>query len=105
MIPATPSGNEPTSGMEGVPRPGDVIAGKFVVEEVLGVGGMGVVVSARHAQLGQKVAIKFLRRDAGKSPEAVSRFLREARSTVGLHSAHVVRVMDVGVLEDGMPFM
>ena len=95
----------PREGLEGIPAAGDVVAGRFVVEEVLGVGGMGVVVAARHAQLGQKVAIKFLRRDAKKSPEAVSRFLREARSVVGLQSAHVVRVMDVGVLEDGTPFM
>jgi eukaryotic-like serine/threonine-protein kinase len=105
MMPATPSGNGPTSGMEGVPRPGDVVAGKFVVERVLGVGGMGVVVSARHAQMGQKVAIKFLRKDANKTPEAVNRFLREARAVVGLQSAHVVRVMDVGTLDDGMPYI
>ena len=91
--------------LEGIPKAGDVIAGKFVVETVLGVGGMGVVVSASHAQLGQKVAIKFLRKNANKTPEAVNRFLREARAVVGLHSAHVVRVMDVGVLEDGMPYM
>jgi serine/threonine-protein kinase len=95
----------PGEGLEGVPRAGDVIGGKFVVEEVLGVGGMGVVVSARHAQLGQKVAIKLLRKDAAKSPEAANRFLREARAVVALQSAHVVRVMDVGVLESGTPYM
>ena len=92
-------------GLEGIPVAGDVIAGKFVVEGVLGAGGMGVVVSARHAQLGQKVAIKFLRKGAERSPEAVPRFLREARAVVALQSAHVVRVMDVGVLENGMPYM
>jgi serine/threonine-protein kinase len=91
--------------LQGIPSSGQIIAGKFVVEQVLGVGGMGVVVSAKHAQLGQKVAIKFLRKDAAKSQEAVNRFLREARSAVGLQSAHVVRVMDVGVLDDGMPYM
>ena len=61
----------PDEGLQGVPRPGDVLAGKFVVERVLGVGGMGVVVSARHRQLGRAVAIKFLRPDAAKAPEAV----------------------------------
>ena len=66
---------------------------------------MGVVLAARHAQLGQKVAIKFLRRSAAANPEAVSRFLREARAVVGLQSAHVVRVMDVGTLDDGLPYM
>ncbi len=82
-----------------------MIGGKFVVEQVLGVGGMGVVVAARHSQLGQKVAIKFLRKDAAKAPEAASRFLREARAMVTLQSAHVVRVIDVGVFVDGMPYM
>ncbi|HEX8790363.1 MAG TPA: serine/threonine-protein kinase [Polyangiaceae bacterium] len=91
--------------LEGIPSSGHVIAGKFIVEQVLGIGGMGVVVSAKHMHLGQKVAIKFLRKDAAKSQEAINRFLREARSAVGLQSAHVVRVMDVGVLEDGMPYM
>jgi serine/threonine-protein kinase len=91
--------------LKGIPSSGQVIAGKFIVEQVLGVGGMGVVVSAKHMHLGQRVAIKFLRSDAAKNQEAINRFLREARAAVGLQSAHVVRVMDVGVLDDGMPYM
>jgi len=93
------------SGTEGIPPSGAIVGGKFVVEQVLGVGGMGVVVAARHAQLGQSVAIKFLQRNAAKSADSVNRFLREARACVGLQSAHVVRVMDVGTLEDGLPYM
>jgi serine/threonine protein kinase len=96
---------ETGTGLDGIPLPGEMIGGKFVVERVLGVGGMGVVVAARHVQLGQTVAIKFLRRSAATSPESVNRFLREARASVGLQSAHVVRVMDVGTLDDGLPFM
>jgi serine/threonine-protein kinase len=91
--------------LEGLPQPGDVVGGKFKVEGVLGTGGMGVVLVARHVQLGQKVAIKVLRRNTAASPDAVSRFLREARTAVNLQSAHVVRVMDVGTLEDGLPYM
>ncbi|MCL2450976.1 MAG: serine/threonine protein kinase [Polyangiaceae bacterium] len=94
-----------SSPLDGIPHDGDLVGGRFVVERVLGVGGMGVVVAARHAQLGQRVAIKFLRRSAASSPEAVGRFLREARAVVGLQSAHVVRVMDVGTLDDGLPYM
>src|SRR5687767_7921136 len=44
----------------GVPNEGDVIAGKYRVERVLGKGGMGVVVAARHTSLRQHVAVKFL---------------------------------------------
>ena len=39
---------------------GDVLAGKYRVDRVLGVGGMGVVVAATHLQLDQKVALKFM---------------------------------------------
>ena len=99
------AGPTPPEDLQGIPAPGEQVAGKFVVESVLGVGGMGVVVAAKHATLGQKVAIKFLRPAAAKSTEAVARFLREARSAVGLQSQHVVRVMDVGTLDSGLPYM
>lgn len=89
--------------MSGV-RPGDVIAGKFRVERVLGEGGMGYVVAARHLQLGQMVALKFMR-DEVCTPDHKSRFLREARNTVRLKSKHVSRVLDVGALEGGAPYM
>jgi serine/threonine-protein kinase len=98
-------GGEGSPELSGMPAVGDIIDGKFTIEGVLGVGGMGAVFAARHIQLGQRVAIKVLLREAAKRPEAVARFLREARSAVGLQSAHVVRVMDVGTLEDGLPYM
>ena len=84
--------------------PGDVIAGKFRVERVLGEGGMGYVVAARHLQLGQMVALKFMRAEVC-TPEYRSRFLREARNTVRLKSKHVSRVLDVGALDGGSPYM
>ena len=86
-------------------REGDVIAGKYRVERLLGVGGMGVVVAARPEQLDQLVAIKFVRDDALDNDEAVERFLREARSAARLKSEHVARVLDVGRLETGAPYM
>ena len=92
--------NHPVSGV----RPGDVVAGKFQIERVLGEGGMGFVVAARHLQLGQMVALKFMREEV-LTPEYRSRFLREARNTVRLKSKHVSRVLDVGSLENGSPYM
>jgi len=89
--------------MSGV-RAGDIIAGKFQVERVLGEGGMGYVVAARHLQLGQTVALKFMREEVLTS-EYKSRFLREARNTVRLKSKHVSRVLDVGALEGGSPYI
>jgi serine/threonine protein kinase len=82
---------------------GQVLAGKYKVERVLGQGGMGVVVSAMHLHLGQRVAIKFLHQQA--TQEVVARFLREARAAVRLKSEHVARVLDVGEFDNGAPYM
>jgi serine/threonine protein kinase len=86
-------------------REGDLLAGKYRVERVLGVGGMGIVVAARHEELDKLVAIKFVRDESLASDEAVERFLRESRSAARLKSEHVARVLDVGRLETGAPFM
>jgi serine/threonine-protein kinase len=84
---------------------GQILAGKYRVERVLGVGGMGVVVSALHLQLDERVAIKFLLPEALENAEAVARFSREARAAVKIKSQHVARVIDVGTLETGAPYM
>ena len=86
-------------------KEGDLLAGKYRVERVLGVGGMGIVVAARHEQLDQPVAIKFVREDALGNEQAVARFLREARACVKLRSDHAAKVLDVGTLESGAPYM
>jgi serine/threonine-protein kinase len=86
-------------------RPGDVLAGKYRIERVLGIGGMGVVVAATHLQLDEKVAIKFLLPAMLRNKEVVGRFAREARAAVKIKSEHVARVSDVGALENGAPFM
>jgi serine/threonine protein kinase len=85
--------------------PGEVLAGKYRVERVLGQGGMGIVVAAHHLQLDEKVALKFLLPEALGNPEAVARFVREARAAVKIKSEHVARVSDVGQLENGAPYM
>ncbi|MFW5740715.1 MAG: serine/threonine-protein kinase, partial [Myxococcota bacterium] len=84
---------------------GDVLDGKLVVERVLGQGGMGVVVAARHQHLDEQVAVKLLLPEIATSEEAAERFLREARAAVRIKSEHVARVMDVGTLDSGMPYM
>jgi serine/threonine-protein kinase len=86
-------------------REGDILAGKYRVERVLGIGGMGVVVAAHHMHLDEKVAIKFLLPHMLANPEAVGRFAREARAAVKIKSEHVARVFDVGTLETGAPYM
>jgi serine/threonine protein kinase len=86
-------------------QPGTVLGGKYVVERVIGQGGMGVVAAAYHVQLEQRVALKLMWPQATENPEAVSRFFREARAAARISSEHVVRVFDVGALENGAPYI
>jgi serine/threonine-protein kinase len=86
-------------------KEGDLLAGKFRVERVLGSGGMGVVVEATHVTLKDRVALKFLRSPQFADQTTITRFLREAQAAARIKSPHVARVLDVGTLDDGSPFM
>jgi serine/threonine-protein kinase len=86
-------------------RAGDLLGGKYSVERVLGAGGMGVVVAARHLQLGQLVALKFLLPAAVEAPGAIARFSREGKAAARITSEHVARVIDTGTLENGSPYL
>ncbi len=86
-------------------REGEVIADKYRVDRVLGEGGMGIVVAVTHLALQQRFAMKFLLPSVAKEPALVERFTREAQAAVKIHSEHVARVMDVGVLPNGAPYM
>ena len=67
---------------------------------------MGYVVAARHLQLDQLVAMKFLRGGAVEpGTEARTRFLREAKAAVKLRNEHIAKVFDVGTLEGGEPYI
>ncbi len=88
---------------ENLPTEGDIVAGKYRVDKILGRGGMGLVVGATHTLLDQRVAIKFLTAEA--EGELLARFGREARAVAKLKSEYVARVFDVGELEDGTPYM
>jgi serine/threonine protein kinase len=86
-------------------QPGDVLLEKYRVERVLGRGGMGMVLAVRHMQLGELFAIKIMLPEMLEHPDAVGRFLREARASARLRAEHVARVHDVGTLENGVPYM
>jgi len=86
-------------------RPGDVIDGAYVVERLLGQGGMGAVYVAREDRLSRRVAIKVLSEAHGSNPEALARFEREARSAAALQSDHAARVFSVGHLANKSPYI
>lgn len=86
-------------------KEGDVLAGKYRIEQVIGVGGMGIVVSAMHLELDRRVALKFLLPQAADNDELVGRFLREAKASRKLQGEHVTQVLDVGLMDDGRAYI
>jgi serine/threonine-protein kinase len=75
------------------------------VEHVIGVGSMGVVLAAKHLELDERVAIKFIRSEMQKLPGVLSRFAREAKAAVSIRSEHVAQVFDVGTAEGIGPYI
>ena len=88
-----------------LPSAGDVVAGKYRVESVIGTGGMGVVLGAEDTSLGRKVAIKFLAPHKADRDGAAARFVREARAAASIQSENVVRIFEVGALPNGASYI
>jgi molecular chaperone DnaK len=80
---------------------GSVLDGRYVVEEILGEGGMGRVYKARHQVLDKFFAIKVLHPELAASRVLADRFIEEARSASSIKSPHVIDISDFGALDDG----
>jgi hypothetical protein len=88
-----------------LPSPGEILAGKYRIERLIGRGGMGAVFAAQHILLNQRVAVKLLLGDLVSSQEATTRFMNEARAAAQIQGEHVARVLDIGQLPTGTPYM
>jgi serine/threonine protein kinase len=86
-------------------RKGDFLGGKYLLEDCLGIGGMGEVYRAQNVSLGRKVAIKLLNKEHTSNEDDVMRFLREARAAAAIRHPNVVDVFDVARDDDGTPFI
>lgn len=86
-------------------QPGTLIASRYEILRTIGAGGMGDVHQARRVADGSFVAIKVLREEMVKDPEALARFRREAHAAAALKSRHAARIYDVGELPSGQPFI
>jgi serine/threonine-protein kinase len=75
--------------------PGQLVASRFALIELLGAGGMGEVYSARDGTLGRRVALKFIRPGLAVSGQARTRLEREARALCSLAHPHVCALYDL----------
>jgi eukaryotic-like serine/threonine-protein kinase len=95
----------PTGSSEQNVPEGEILAGKYRVERVLGAGGMGVVVRVAPLDGEGVFALKFLRPSVARDETAAKRFLREAEAARRIESPHVVKIPDVGELASGAPYL
>jgi serine/threonine protein kinase len=95
----------PSPDESGVVAIGSVLDGRYRVDSVLGVGGMGRVYKAEHTGIGRAVAIKVLHARLGGSSEAAKRFQREAMASGRLDHPNIVGVSDFGTLDDGSLYL
>ena len=87
------------------PVAGQLLEGKYEIAELLGGGGMGAVFKAGHRLLQTPVALKFMAPHLMEIPGAIERFLNEGVAASRIDSNHVVKVLDVGKLPNGTPYL
>ena len=84
---------------------GDIVDGRYLVDQLVAIGGMASVFRATHLLLGRPVALKVLSSEFVGNTEIVARFLQEGRAASQLKSRHAVEVFDVGTIDTGAPYL
>jgi serine/threonine-protein kinase len=87
------------------PRLGMTVAGRYVLEQVLGEGGMATVYRARYKLVDRPCAVKILHGEVTRDPNVRERFRREARHAQGLAHPNIIEVHDQGETEEGTAFL
>lgn len=106
--PPRPSVSEaPPDAPPAPPHPpvGSLINEKYKVEEVIGEGAVGIVLAAQNVELGERVALKFLKASMLKRADVVARFMHEAKAACSIKTEHSATVFDVGRTAEGYPFL
>ena len=83
---------------------GTLVDGRYRIDAQIGEGGMGVVYRATHIALNKTLALKILRGEMAKDPEAVQRFMQEAQSATSIGHENIIDINDFGQLPDGAAY-
>ena len=103
-VPGSATIEENTSRLVGLYQLGQIVAGRYRLEEKVGAGGCGVVFRATQLEMNRQVALKLLVPQHTSSDKDIARFRREARITASLEHPHTVRLYDFGHTENGVPY-
>ena len=86
------------------PLIGRTVGDRYLIEGVLGEGGMGLVYRARHNVLNKLLAVKVLRPDVSTDEEIITRFRQEAQSASAIGNEHIIDITDFGTLPTGATY-
>ncbi len=84
---------------------GGVLSGRYLIERLIGEGGMGAVYQAEHTHMRKRMAVKVLHAEMSRLPEVVARFEREAMAAAHIEHPNVAAATDFGKLENGSFFL
>jgi hypothetical protein len=87
------------------PLIGQLLADRYRIQRTLGEGGMGRVYLAEHERMGRLSAVKVMSTSLASTPEAISRFNREAANASRIHQPNVAAIYDFGETPDGTLYL
>jgi serine/threonine protein kinase len=82
-----------------------VLDGKYLIEEAIGKGGMGLVYRARHVNFNRQFAIKILKNELVSDPQAIKRFRNEANAAGMIRHPNAITISDFNITTDGAAYL
>ncbi|MBX9940249.1 MAG: serine/threonine protein kinase [Candidatus Obscuribacterales bacterium] len=99
--------SRPYNDFEESLKPGDIIGGDYQIIGLVAVGGMGKVYKVRHLKLGRELALKTLKVNRGSQRDWQkdwNNFITEAKVLARLEHPHLVKVYDLGTIDNRLPY-
>jgi serine/threonine-protein kinase len=87
------------------PRIGTTLAGRYLIEEVIGEGGMATVYRATHKLIDRSCAVKIMNPQLARDKVVRERFRREAKAAQKLAHPNIIEIFDHGDTDDGTSFL